>query len=70
MAGATKYKNEWQKEHKDRLNLVLPKGEKQKIQDAADKVGQSISRYIWQAVSMRMEVEKSIGENGRKNRKT
>ena len=36
----TAYKNQHIKEHYDRINLVIPKGEKEKIKDICSKMGQ------------------------------
>ena len=35
MAGKTAYKNDWQKENKERINLVVDKGYKEKARAAA-----------------------------------
>ncbi len=52
-----KYSNNFNKEHYDRINLIMPKGEKEVIQQHAKASGQSVSEYIRQAVSERMEKE-------------
>ena len=45
------------KEKYDRIQLVLPKGEKDSIKAAADLVNESVSAYIYAAVRQRMERE-------------
>lgn len=46
MAGKTEYKNSWQKENKDRVLLLLPKGSKDKIKAHAQSKGMSLNAYI------------------------
>lgn len=41
----------------DRVNVVMPKGQKADIQSAAALVGQSVNAYINQAIQTRMESE-------------
>ena len=41
----------------DRINIAVPKGQKDLIQAHADAVGQSVNQYIKQAISARMESE-------------
>ncbi len=45
------------KEKYDRIQLVVPKGEKDSIKAAADLVNESVSAYIYAAVRQRMERE-------------
>ncbi|MCL2054089.1 MAG: antitoxin [Oscillospiraceae bacterium] len=46
MAGKTAYKNEWLKEHCERIMVVVKKGEKEKIKSHAEKMGKSLNAYI------------------------
>ena len=46
----TAYKNLYQREHYDRLNLLLPKGTKKLIQEAAKASGENVSAYIVNAL--------------------
>jgi hypothetical protein len=46
MAGNTKYKNEWLKEHCDRFILVLPKGRKAQVMAYAKSKGMNLAQYI------------------------
>ena len=45
------------KERYDRVQLVLPKGEKDVIKAAADKSGCSLNAYVVEAIRQRMERE-------------
>ena len=45
-AGTTQYKNEWMKEHKERINLSVDKGFKQKVKAVADKQKKSLNGFI------------------------
>ena len=50
--------NKYMKENYDRVNLTLPKGQKEKIKAAADAAGESVNAYIGKAIDERMEREK------------
>lgn len=41
----------------DRINLTIPKGQKDIIQAAAEKQGESLNGYIKKAIERRMEQE-------------
>lgn len=45
------------REKYDRINITVPKGRKEVIQDHADAVGQSLNAYVVQAVDERVERE-------------
>lgn len=64
MGGKTsaKSKNAYNARTYDRLVLVVPKGDGEKIKAAAAAAGQSANAYMVQAVRERMENE--TGENG------
>lgn len=55
MPDRTDYKNKWQKENVDRVNLIMPKGQKAKIQDYAKSRGESLSGFINRAIAETME---------------
>ena len=57
MAGKTEYKNQWQRDHADRINLILPKGKKEIIKAAAEAVGESVNGYIKNAIDQRIEAQ-------------
>lgn len=56
-----KWNHENMKERYDRIQLVVPKGEKETIQAAAQTQGQSVNAYIYEAVKQRMEREEVQG---------
>lgn len=43
----TTYKNRYNAEHYDRINLSLPKGEKDRIKSAAEGLGLSVNEYLY-----------------------
>lgn len=47
--------NKYMKANYDRINLTMPKGQKDVIQSHAASVGQSVNAFINQAISERME---------------
>lgn len=55
---AIKYNNDFIKQAYDRINLTVPKGQKEVIQAAAERAGESVNAYINTAISERMEREK------------
>lgn len=50
MAGNSEYRNKWIAEKLDRVNLTMPKGKKEVIQDHAAAIGVSVNAYINQAI--------------------
>ena len=50
VAKNTAYRNEYTKQHYDRLTLLLPKGAKKVIREAAKSKGDTISSYIVNAL--------------------
>lgn len=61
MGGKTsaKSKNEWIAKAYDRINLTVPKGQKEVIQAAATEQGESVNEYIKKAIIQRMEREQT-----------
>lgn len=59
MAGKTKYKNEWQKNNVDRINLTVPKGKKERIRAYAQSRGESINGFINRLIDEDMERDKA-----------
>ena len=51
MAGTSRYKNQWQREHCDRINLTVLKGQKEVIQDHATASGESVNGFINRAIT-------------------
>lgn len=60
MAGKTAYKNQWQTENKERINLVVPKGYKEKARAAAESFGMSLNGFIIKSIDEKIERD----ENG------
>lgn len=55
MAGKTEYKNQWQKDNVDRVNLTMPKGKKDKVKHHAEQHGESLNGFINRAIDEQME---------------
>lgn len=55
MAGKTEYKNTWQRENVDRVNLTMPKGRKAIIQAHAEARSESVNGFINRAILEAME---------------
>ena len=55
MAGKTEYKNTWQRENMDRVNLTMPKGQKEIIKSHANSQGESVNGFINRAIDEAME---------------
>lgn len=43
----TEYKNQFYKEHYDRINLAIPKGERERIRNVAATLGMAVNEYIY-----------------------
>ena len=54
MAGKTEYKNNWQKENVDRINLIVPKGKKDSIKAHAQARWESMNAFIQRAIDETM----------------
>lgn len=46
----TAYKNQHIKEHYDRINFVIPKGEKDRIKGVCSEMGVSVNEYLYMLV--------------------
>ena len=53
----TVYKNDWQKEHTDRISLAVPKGRKEELQEYAQQHGESLNGFIKRAISKTLELD-------------
>ncbi len=49
------YQNSYNKEKYDRISLMLPKGEKDRIKTAAAAAGESVNEYINKAIRQRID---------------
>ena len=47
-------KNRWNEKTYDRINFVVPKGQKDVIKQAAEQAGKSVNAFIWEAVQEKM----------------
>lgn len=56
------YRNNWIAEKLDRVNLTMPKGKKEQIKDAADKVGLSVNAFINLAIDEKIERDNASAE--------
>ncbi len=50
-----KYNNDFNKNNYDRLNIVVPKGQKQVIQDFAKSKGKSLNAFVYELVQKEIE---------------
>ena len=53
-------KNRYNAKTYDIFNIVVPKGEKERIKEAAIKAGQSVNAYVLEALRARMTAEGHI----------
>ena len=51
------YRNDYTRQAYDRMSVLAPKADGERIRTAAAKAGQSVSAYILQAINERMERE-------------
>lgn len=49
-----KYQNEYKRKNYDRMELLVPKGEKAVIKEAANAAGQSVNEFVYSAVKNRL----------------
>jgi len=63
MAGTTEYKNNWQKEHLDRINLTVPKGYKETIQGHAVAQNESVTAFIQRAITEAIERDRTFADH-------
>lgn len=50
-----KYQNEFNKKTYDRMELIVPKGQKAVIKEKAAAAGQSVNEFVYSAVKEKME---------------
>lgn len=58
-ANTAEYKNAWQKENLDRINLTVPKGKKKVIKAHAENTNESVNSFINRAIDETMERDNS-----------
>lgn len=49
-----KYQNEYKKKNYDRMELLVPKGEKAIIRERAAALGQSVNEFVYSAVKEKL----------------
>ena len=52
-----KRQQDWQRQSRDRINMIFSKGFKERVQAAAAAVGLSVSQYVELAVDEKIESE-------------
>ncbi len=65
MAGENKksdYRNAWIAEKLDRVNLTMPKGQKEAVKSHAESRGESMNAFINRAITETMERDKTAAE--------
>lgn len=54
-ARKAKWQNDYIAKTYDRINLTVPKGEKENIQVAAQKTGESVNGFIWRLIQAELD---------------
>ena len=54
-----KYQNDYKRKNYDRMELLVPKGEKAEIKEIAKYLGKSVNEFVYSAVKEKMKEEKS-----------
>lgn len=62
VAGNSEYRNKWISEKLDRVNLTMPKGQKETIKAHAEAQGESLNAFINRAITETMERDRSAAE--------
>lgn len=62
---STRAKNKWQKNNVDRVNLTMPKGEKDVVRSHAELRGESLNGFINRAIEETMARDKREDQNGK-----
>lgn len=57
-----KAQNKWIEKTYDRINLIVPKGQKSVIKTHADNMGESVSAFIFRAIQRQIEADKAKGQ--------
>lgn len=58
----TRANNKWNAKAYDRINLTVPKGQKETIKAYAESRGESMNGFICKAIEQAMEKEKENGK--------
>jgi len=62
MAGNSEYRNKWIAEKLDRVNLTMPKGQKDVVKAHAEAQGESLNAFINRAIDETMERDNAATE--------
>lgn len=54
-AEEAKYKKQYEQNNYDRLAVLVPKGDKERIKQAATAAGQSVNAWIGEAINAKLE---------------
>lgn len=54
-----KYQNDYKRKNYDRMELLVPKGEKAEIKEIAKSLGKSVNEFVYSAVKEKMREVKS-----------
>lgn len=54
-----KYQNDYKRKNYDRMELLVPKGEKAEIKEVAKSLGKSVNEFVYSAVKEKMKEVKS-----------
>lgn len=55
-----KYQNDYKRKNYDRMELLVPKGEKAEIKEIAKSLGKSVNEFVYSAVKEKMKEVKSV----------
>lgn len=55
------YTNEFNRKSYDRISVMLPKGDRERLQTAAAAAGESVNGYIKTAIRQRMDRDRDCG---------
>ena len=59
-ADATAYQNQFIAQTYDRINLTIPKGEKENVKAHAESRDESVNGFIWRAIKETMSRDKGM----------
>ncbi len=63
MAGETSYKNRWLAENKERINLVVGKGDRQKFREHAEIQNESLNGFVLRAIHETIDRDNNARDN-------
>lgn len=55
-----KYQNDYKRKNYDRMELLVPKGEKAEIKEIAKSLGKSVNEFVYSAVKEKMKEVKNV----------